>query len=324
MINQLQEKYQLSLLLLLASVAICGVSPYVVSRYLEGNYTSSLIDLSLILGIIVLVSLAYYTKKIRILSALIAVFINVGVVVVVVKNGYDSFFWVYPVFASIYILLKPLEAFIVNILAGISLLLFADILTFMSLDSFIITTLMLTMSAFVYSNHSLKQFRLLETLNTIDDLTGAFNRRALKTDIDEIIASSERRGDSPLLAILDLDYFKKVNDEFGHAVGDKVLKDFVAITKANIRKYDRLYRFGGEEFVLLVSDIEGQQQNFIDNLRKSIKKELKTPNNKSITVSFGVATWIPNTTADSWLKRADKVLYQAKENGRDCAVFSNE
>lgn len=324
MINQLQEKYQLSLLLLLASVAILGVFPFVVMRYLAGNFTAAIIDMSIIIGMIVLVAYAYYTKKIRILSAVIAVFINTGVVTIVIVNGIDSFFWVYPVFASTFILLKPIEAFGVNVIAGASLVALSDIFTVISLNSYIITTLMLTISAFVYSNHSLKQFRLLETLNTIDALTGAFNRRALSTDIEAALSNAERNDTVHLLAILDLDYFKKVNDNYGQAVGDQVLKDFVAITTANIRKYDRLYRFGGEEFVLLISGIDDQQHNFFNNLRAAIKKELKTPDGNEITVSFGMASWKPKTTADTWLKRADKALYQAKAQGRDCAIFCNE
>ncbi len=324
MINQLQEKYQLSLLLLLASVAILGVFPFVVMRYLAGNFTAAIIDMSIIIGMIVLVAYAYYTKKIRILSAVIAVFINTGVVTIVIVNGIDSFFWVYPVFASTFILLKPIEAFGVNVIAGASLIALSDIFNIISLNSYIITTLMLTISAFIYSNHSIKQFRLLETLNTIDALTGAFNRRALSTDIEAALSNAERNDTVHLLAILDLDYFKKVNDNYGHAVGDQVLKDFVAITTANIRKYDRLYRFGGEEFVLLISGIDDQQHNFFNNLRASIKKDLKTPDGNEITVTFGVASWKPKTTADTWLKRADKALYQAKAQGRDCAIFSNE
>ncbi|MDC2887996.1 GGDEF domain-containing protein [Psychrosphaera algicola] len=229
----------------------------------------------------------------------------------------------YPVFASTFILLKPIEAFGANIVAGASLVALSDIFTVISLESYIVTILMLTISAFVYSNHSLKQFKLLEELNTIDPLTGAFNRRALTTDLDAALSSSERNGSSQLLAILDVDYFKKVNDKHGHAAGDQVLKDFVSITKAHIRKYDRLYRFGGEEFVLLISGMDNHQHRFIDNLRTAIKNELKTPDGKEITVSFGVAPWVLGTTADSWLNSADKALYQAKENGRDCAVFSD-
>ena len=324
MINQLQEKYQLSLLILLCSVAVLGVFPFVIIRYLEGNLIAAFIDLSLILGMISLVAYAYYTKKIRIICLIIAVFINTGAVAIVVANGIDSFLWIYPVFASTFIIVKPIEAFGLNMLGAFALATLANIFDIVSLTSVVITILMLSISAFVYASHGLKQFRLLEKLNTIDVLTGALNRRAMGSDIQAALSDSVRNGTKQMLAIVDLDYFKQVNDKYGHAVGDKVLKEFVRRTTANIRKYDRLYRFGGEEFVLLIQGLDEQQHAFIDNLRKAIKKELQTPDGKDVTVSFGVAPWVAGTTADTWLQRADEALYLAKAGGRDQAVFSNK
>jgi diguanylate cyclase (GGDEF)-like protein len=324
MINQLQEKYQLSLLLLLSIVAVLGVFPFVVIRFLEHNYVAAIIDMTLVIGIVSLVAYAHKAKQIRLVSAILAVFINAGVVTIVVANGTGSFLWVYPVFASTFILVRPIEAFIINLVACLSLLALSDIFETVSLNSFVVTIIMLSMSAFVYASHGAKQFSLLETLNSVDPLTGALNRRAMSTDIQAALALAERQGVSHVLAILDLDFFKKINDKFGHAVGDKVLKDFVTITTTHIRKHDRLYRFGGEEFVLLIPDTNNQPQAFIQHLRTAIKNELKTPDGQEITVSFGVASWVNGTTADTWLKRADEALYLAKENGRDCAVFSKD
>lgn len=324
MINQLQEKYQLSLLLLLSSVAVLGVFPFAVIRYVEGNLTAAIIDIALVLGIIVLVLYTYYSKKIRVVSAILAVFINAGVIAIVKANGIDSFLWVYPVFASTFILVKPIEAFCINLVAGATLAALPDIFATVSFESYVVTISMLSLSTFVYASHSEKQFRLLETLNTVDALTGAFNRRAMSTDMKAALSNSERNGTKPLLAILDLDYFKAVNDKYGHAVGDQVLKNFVTITTSKIRQHDRLYRFGGEEFVLLISQINDQHQAFINNLRSAIKQELKTPDGKEITVSFGVAPWTPGTTEDTWLQRADEALYRAKAEGRDRAVFSDQ
>ncbi|MBU2964909.1 GGDEF domain-containing protein [Amphritea sp. 2_MG-2023] len=324
MINQLQEKYQLSLLLLLASVASLGIFPFVVMRYLAGNITAAIMDMMLILGISALVVHAYYFKKIRIVSAIIAFFINAGLLIVVIANGLDSFLWVYPVFASTFILVKPIEALAINIVASILLIALSDIFNSVSLTSYVVTITMLSMSTFVYASHSAKQFHLLEALNTIDPLTGALNRRAMSLDIKAALASSERNGIEQLLAILDLDYFKAVNDKYGHAAGDQVLKDFVTITTAHIRKYDRLYRFGGEEFVLLIPVTKEQQQPFIANLRATIKQELKTPDGEEITVSLGVAPWVAGTTVETWLQRADDALYLAKSKGRDRAVFNDE
>ncbi|AZQ84807.1 GGDEF domain-containing protein [Colwellia sp. Arc7-635] len=323
MINQLQEKYQLSILLLLGTVAILGVFPFIVVRYLAGNFTAAIIDITLIVGISALVAYAYYYKNIRVVSAIIALFINAGAVAVTVTNGIDSFLWTYPVLASTFILVKPVEAFVINVMTVTALVMLSNVFTVISLDSYLVTTLMLSMSAFVYASHGAKQFKLLETLNTVDALTGAFNRRALSSDIAVALSNAERNGSKPLLAILDFDYFKTINDKYGHTVGDQVLKDFVKIITAHIRKSDRLYRFGGEEFILLIPEID-QQHVFIDHIRNTIKNQLKTPDGKQITVSFGVAPWVLGTTADTWIQRADETLYLAKARGRDCAVFSDE
>ena len=322
MINQLQEKYQLSLLLLLGSVAVMGVFPFVVIRFLDGNYIAAFIDLTLILGITSLVSYAHRSKKIRMVSAIIAIFINAGAIVIAVANGIESFLWIYPVLASTFVLVKPIEALCINAIAVLSFVAISDIFGTISLSSYLVTTLMLSMCVFVYASHGAKQFRLLEKLNTVDALTGAFNRRALSSDIAAALASAERNNSKQLLAILDFDYFKAVNDKYGHAVGDKILKDFVKITTAHIRKYDRLYRFGGEEFILLLCQVNEQHHSFIDQLRVAIKQALKTPDGESVTVSFGVAPWLSGTTADTWVQRADVALYRAKESGRDCVVFS--
>ncbi|MFP6849232.1 MAG: GGDEF domain-containing protein [Pseudomonas sp.] len=325
MINQLREKYQLSMLALLGAVAVLGVAPFVVIRYQEGNFIAMLVDMLLIMGLISIVACAYLFKKTRIVSAIAAVFINAGAVTVAINNGVDGVLWVYPVCASTFILVRPVEALLINFVAGAVVVALADVFKIVSLDSFVITSLMLSMSAYVYASHSLKQFNLLETLNTIDPLTGAFNRRSLRSDMAAALSSAQRNGTQQLLAIVDVDHFKVVNDNYGHAVGDQVLRDFVAITMANIRKYDRLYRFGGEEFVLLISEVSlEQQQACINNLREAIRNNLKTPDGKQVTVSFGVSAWVPGTTADTWLKRADEALYLAKAGGRDCAVFSDD
>ncbi len=323
MINQLQEKYQLSLLLLLSSVAILGVFPFGVIRYFEGNLAAAIIDMALVFGIIALVAYSYHSKNVRNVSAVLAVFINTGVVSIAIANGIDSFLWAYPVFASTFILVKPIEAFCINLVAAVAIAALSDIFAVVSFESYLVTILMLSLSTFIYASHSEKQFQLLETLKSVDALTGAFNRRAMSSDIKAALSNSERNGISQLLVILDLDYFKAVNDKYGHAVGDDVLKKFAAITTSKIRQYDRLYRFGGEEFVLLIPQIHDQHHAFINNLRTAIKKELKTPDGNEITVSFGVAPWVPGTTEDTWLQRADEALYQAKAEGRDRAVFSD-
>lgn len=321
--NKLVQNHQLSVLSLLGVVSVLGIVPFIVIRYLQENYTAAAIDAALVIGIIVLVTYAILSNKTRAVGVILAIFINSGVVAIVLVNGLYSFLWVYPVFASTFFLVRPFEALTINLVAGAVLVAWSDIFNTIQLDSFIVTIVMLSLSAFVHASRGEKQFRLLERLNTVDALTGALNRRALTTDIQKILAISERSGISHLLVILDLDHFKAVNDKYGHAVGDQVLVQFVAIISENIRKYDQLYRFGGEEFILLASEINDPQA-FINDLRTAIKNELKTPDGKEVTVSVGAATWVPGITADSWFKCADDALYRAKTGGRDCVRFSDD
>lgn len=320
--NQLKEQYQLSVLQILATVSVLGITPFIFIRYFEGNTLGAALDLGLVLGIIGFVTYARYTGNPRYPSLIIAIFINSGVAAVIASNGTNSLLWIYPVCAVTYFLAKPLEAFSISVLNIIFLASLTNIFEVIPLVSFIFTSMIMALCAFVHSSYTDKQFRLLETLNNTDPLTGAFNRRALSFDLEAALANSERNGTEQLLVIVDLDHFKDVNDEFGHAVGDKILKQFVEITTAHIRKYDRLYRYGGEEFVLLVSGInQHHQHSFTNKLRTVIKNELKTPDGQPITVSLGAAVWLSNTTMDSWLKRADDALYQAKSDGRDRTVF---
>lgn len=325
MLKQLQKKYRLSILSLLGLVSVLGVLPFSILRFFEKNYTAAIIDLALVLGIGGLVGYAIRTQKTRVASFIVAVFIAGGVVAMIAVNGVNSFLWVYPVFAGTFFLVKPIEAGAINVIAGACLVAVSDVFTVIPLNSFAATAVTLSMCAYVYATQGVKQLRLLETLNTIDALTGAMNRRAMSTDMEAALSKAERTGIHQLLVIMDLDYFKAVNDRYGHDVGDQVLKKLVEITSLHIRKYDRLYRFGGEEFVLLISDVSRQQQHgFVNNLKAVIKDRLKTPDGDAITVSYGAAHWVPEITADIWLKRADDALYLAKERGRDCAVFYEE
>ncbi len=325
MLKQLQKKFRLSILSLLGLVSVLGVLPFSILRFFEENYTAAIIDLALVLGIGGLVGYAIRTQKTRVASFIVAVFIAGGVVAMVAVNGISSFLWVYPVFAGTFFLVKPIEAGAINLIAGASLVAVSDIFDVIPLNSFVATTVVLSMCAYVYANQGMKQLHLLETLNTVDALTGAMNRRALSADMAAALSKAERTGTQQLLIILDLDYFKSVNDKYGHDGGDQVLKKLVEITNAHIRKYDRLYRFGGEEFVLLVSDISRQQQHgFVNNLQAVIRDKLKTPDGEAVTVSYGVARWVPGITADIWLKRADEALYLAKERGRDRAICYDE
>jgi diguanylate cyclase (GGDEF)-like protein len=157
----------------------------------------------------------------------------------------------------------------------------------------------------------------LEQLATLDALTGAENRRALETELEIAISGFRRDGRPVALALIDLDHFKKINDRFGHEEGDRVLQDFVRIVQTSVRRTDRLYRYGGEEFVLLMpATDELGLELAMSHLRAQIRSGLRV-RDEWVTVSIGGAILRVGEARDGWFARADDALYRAKDLGRN-------
>jgi diguanylate cyclase (GGDEF)-like protein len=146
-----------------------------------------------------------------------------------------------------------------------------------------------------------------------DPLTGAANRRAFDDSLSNLLAKQSRHPGQFSLAILDIDFFKRVNDEHGHLQGDRVLHDLAELLKDSLREVDIVARYGGEEFVLLMPHTElASACNLCERIRARIQTEMP------ITVSMGLAGSLPEDSASSLLARADAALYVAKGAGRNC------
>ena len=161
----------------------------------------------------------------------------------------------------------------------------------------------------------------LQTTSVTDELTGLYNRHFLDQKITAEIERADRYKEPISLYIFDLDHFKRVNDTYGHPVGDDVLKQTARIGSENIRSTDVLVRFGGEEFIVLLprTTREGAIEA-AEKMRVAIEKCTHVKAGK-VTASFGVAERNRAESFKNWYKRADESLYQAKNNGRNC-VFS--
>lgn len=154
-------------------------------------------------------------------------------------------------------------------------------------------------------------------LATTDSLTGIANRREFTAILMRAMDHAKRYGTSMALAMYDLDYFKRVNDTFGHDVGDHVLQVITGLVKENIRATDIVARWGGEEFMVLMPQADIQAaKNTAEKLRLAIAGH-HFDKVKELTVSFGVAAFEPQDDMNSLLKRVDDALYQAKEQGRN-------
>ena len=177
---------------------------------------------------------------------------------------------------------------------------------------------------FIYSE-------ILDT-STRDGLTGCFNRRKFDVDITAEIATAKHHGKPLSLFMSDIDWFKQYNDFHGHPKGDTLLKKLVVTLSSNIRPLDKVYRYGGEEFAILLP--ETTKENALSTairIQKAVEQEQfegekESQPNKRVTISIGVSTFpLDANDRDQLLKAADLALYEAKHSGRNQVhVFSNK
>jgi diguanylate cyclase (GGDEF)-like protein/PAS domain S-box-containing protein len=169
----------------------------------------------------------------------------------------------------------------------------------------------------------------LEGQASRDELTGAFNRKVCREKIEKQISISCNTGEPFSIVFMDIDFFKSINDEHGHPVGDMVLKAFVDMLDKQQREGDTLFRWSGEEFILLLPKLgkTGRYQ-FVDKIRKNIKTNLIRLNHKTeitLTVSMGISTYPYNgLTIEKLIEKADIAMYRAKANGRNRVELFSE
>ncbi|MEJ1158237.1 GGDEF domain-containing protein [Prosthecomicrobium sp. N25] len=168
----------------------------------------------------------------------------------------------------------------------------------------------------------------LRRLASTDDLTGTMNRRAFLEEVRREVARSARYGNPVSLVALDLDRFKQINDGFGHAAGDEVLRLVAGALSATIRVgIDEIGRLGGEEFGVILPETgqEGALQA-AERMRQAVEDIALELGGRPIPVSasFGVAGWRPDETIEGWMGRADAALYRAKSEGRNRVIRAED
>jgi len=163
-------------------------------------------------------------------------------------------------------------------------------------------------------------YQRIEELAELDELTGSYNRRCIMRLLDTEMEKSRRASTPCAIALIDLDWFKRINDAHGHPVGDEVLRTFSITIFANIRPADCFGRYGGEEFLLLLPDTDGEAASRMLERLRSIVADLDWSAfslGMRVTISAGVVTLRDVDTADTILARADSALYSAKAQGRN-------
>ncbi len=323
MFYRLKTDFRLSIITLMGACAIVGVAPFAVFRFLQGEVLAGLVDSVIVLCICISVLHAWLTGKTDLSGLFMALTTSLSAVVITRIIGEPGLLWLFPCLVTSFFLTGPKVATTVNMTAIVTLSLQNEVFTSgVHLWSFVATTLVVSACAYVFAFRNQSQRERLEHLATIDPLTGVANRRSMDQELDRAVANAERTRAPYAIVMMDIDHFKKINDECGHSAGDEVLVALVALIQQHTRRTDQLFRFGGEEFVLLLPGTQGQGlETVMVNLQNLLRRHLKHKD-KSVTVSFGVAQFEPGQSVDDWLERADAALYEAKESGRDCIIFA--
>jgi len=164
-----------------------------------------------------------------------------------------------------------------------------------------------------------------QELSITDGLTGLFNSRHFYSQLQNEVDRYERYKRPLTMLLLDIDNFKNYNDSYGHLEGDIVLMRLAEVINRCLRKTDSAYRYGGEEFVIILPETSGEQGQIIaERIREEFKAEVFNSGGVEthVTVSIGVTQYLENDSLTSFINRADKCMYTAKWKGRDRVIFS--
>ncbi|WP_323752266.1 GGDEF domain-containing protein [Marinobacter sp.] len=190
-----------------------------------------------------------------------------------------------------------------------------------------LTGIEIMLSAVICPLRNACQFIAIEQAALTDSLTGIGNKRALQEELTRASSLSDRLELPCSLILCDLDHFKRINDNHGHVVGDHILSKAAENLEQAIRNSDSVYRFGGEEFAILLphTDIE-EAKTVAERVRLSLES-IRVDGGETfiaVTGSCGIAAHLPGEQTEQWLARADEALYQAKAGGRNCSrVFAS-
>ncbi len=320
---RLRSDFRLAIISLFGVCAIVLVMPFAVYRFAVGDFLIGVGDSALVAVIGLLVVYAWRSGKTVLVGRLLSVAMTVGYLLMVSLFPV-SVMWTFPLLMCNFLVADRYVALtnsvLVLVIMGVQTELFPATL---ETWSFVATGVLVSLFGMIFATRTEIQRQQLAELAQRDALTGACNRRALRDDLDRTHKALHENNQPAALALADLDHFKSVNDRFGHEEGDRILVDLVDIMQSTLRQQDRVYRIGGEEFVVLfhLSDQAGLEAA-LNKLHAAIREDLACPDGP-VTISIGAAMLERNEGVRDWLGRADVALYRAKRKGRDSVEIAS-
>lgn len=326
MLVRLRNDFQLSIITLMGLIGVIGISPYAIYRLLEGNYLVGLTDCVIVLSTLFAVIYAWRSGDTEKPGIYLSTVFTLSSTLVAINLGVNGVFWLYPLILFNFFMVSPGKAVLATALVLLTLVSHALLVpgsvfeSSYQMTSFLVTSSVAGLLTFIFAYRTRRQRDQLQILAIQDPLTGARNRRAMNEELKIAVALNRRHGNKFAILVMDLDHFKRINDTFGHQAGDQVLTDFVELIKKSSRKEDRLFRFGGEEFLMLLPNTDkAGLLAAAKHLHNQIAQHLLGPDGP-VTMSIGGAILRTGEDWESWLQRADQRLYRAKGAGRNCTV----
>jgi diguanylate cyclase (GGDEF)-like protein len=305
----------------LAYVVAAFVTPFAVNNFIEGRTT-----LGLSIAVMVAAFLAdgiaiHLGKRPPLPFVLLLAPLFASLLLSIAQQGLIGMLWCYPGVLFCFFVLPRWSA----LGASAILVAAATPLVYHTADGGIALRFAVSLSLTAAIVHTITEVMRtlqheLEELAMTDPLTGALNRRQMETFLAEAVERHARSNAPASVLLIDIDHFKSINDRFGHDAGDKVLKALVALVKKRARRLDRVFRMGGEEFLVLLSDTRAADAVIHAERLRLLVSDAPVVDAFGITISIGVAECLANQSVEAWIKQADDALYFAKQEGRNRVV----
>lgn len=323
MFKRFQHNSKLHIIVLLGSATAFTLSLFAVYRAGQGQWTAAGIDAAIVALIGGAVVYAVRTGRSSGPGAFLCVNNSASCAVACCVIGPASLPWVYLVLMTNFFIAGARQALFFNVLLSVAVLLMPGMFL-LPIDrvSAAVAAALVTLFAYLFALRVSSDHQELEELASLDVLTGLPNRRMMERALEDALRGRRGGTHGYGLVIIDIDHFKEVNDRFGHAAGDAAIADLATILKFEMRKQDRVFRFGGEEFVVLLCvDGHAGLRAAGERLRQAVRDGLRGPGGR-ITVSLGAAMVGDEERWQDWFSLADTALYQAKNSGRDSSVIA--
>lgn len=306
---------------LLAYVIAIFIAPFAINNFFQNRPVLGVAVLLIVAAFVINAGAIRLKKRPPIPFAALLLPITVALIFSLATQGLYGALWCYPAVLFCFFVLPQRVA----IAASACMLVFATPMVYVFVNDgtafrFAISLALNIVVISVITNVVTDlQNELFEQAAT-DPLTGALNRRQMESLLGEAVERRSRSAAPASVLLLDIDHFKSINDRFGHHAGDEVLKNLVTLIKKHIRKLDRVFRTGGEEFLILLTDTKASDATTHAERLRMLIAEASLTKEAQVTVSIGVAECVPNQMVEAWIKNADDALYFAKQEGRNRVV----